>query len=269
MMNTTIKYVMVLCLFLLIPSCATIKKEAPDMTLPPTGFMTPVSHAPTPTNIMRKEADLEFLDVYDPWDAMNRNIYSFNAQFDRAIYIPAVNIYTTVLPKPVRKGVTNAVNNLNEVNVILNSSLQGRGEKVLRSFYRLLLNSTFGILGIMDVADDWGIKRVVTSTADTLGVWGMGPGPYVVLPLFGPSSVRDSAGLAGDSALLWVQMNYVYDILGVKEGRTLIGAGEATIRGLNLRSKVPFRYYQTGSPFEYDLVRFLYSTKRELDIEKQ
>jgi phospholipid-binding lipoprotein MlaA len=64
-------------------------------------------------------------------------------------------------------------------------------------------------------------------------------------------------------------MNYVYDFLGIEEGRTLIGAGEATIRGLNLRSNVPFRYYQTGSPFEYDMVRFLYSTKRELDIEKQ
>ncbi|WP_031480267.1 MlaA family lipoprotein [Maridesulfovibrio frigidus] len=269
MMSPQFKYLLLLFALLLIPSCATINKEDPDMTLSPTGFMTPVSHAPSPTNIMRKEADLEFLDVYDPWGPMNRHVYSFNAEFDRAVYLPTLELYTTVLPTPVRKGVTNAVNNLNEVNSIINSTLQGRGEKLLRSCYRLIINSTVGILGILDVAEGWGIQRVITSTADTLGVWGISPGPYVVLPLFGPSSVRDAAGLAGDSALLWAEMNFVYDVLGVTDGRTLIGAGEATIRGLNLRAQQPFRYYQTGSPFEYDLVRFLYSTKRELDIEKQ
>lgn len=97
----------------------------------------------------------------------------------------------------------------------------------------------------------------------------MPPGPYVVLPLLGPSSVRDSGGALGDFALLFYEMNYVYDLAGVTDGRTAIAMGESTIRGLDLRANVPFRYYQTGSPFEYDLIRFLYSKKRELDMERE
>jgi len=269
MMTTRIKFLLLLSVLALLPACATIQKKDPMMTLPPTRFMTPVSHSPTSANITRAEADLAFLNVNDPWGPMNRNIYAFNAMFDRAIFLPATELYTTVLPTPVRKGVSNTINNMNELNAILNSSLQGRGEKALRSCYRVLINSTFGILGIFDVATGWGIERVVTSTADTLGVWGIGDGPYVVLPLFGPSNVRDSVGLAADSALLWVETVQLYDLLKIKDGRTLIGAVDATIRGLNLRANTPFRYYQTGSPFEYDLIRFLYSTKRKLDIEKQ
>ncbi|SMF04439.1 MlaA family lipoprotein [Desulfovibrio gilichinskyi] len=267
-MTTRIKLLLLTVVLALLPACATIQKDDPMMTLPPTRFMTPVSHSPTSANIAREEADLGFLDVYDPWGPMNRNIYAFNAIFDRIIFLPATDLYTTVLPTPVRKGVSNTINNMNELNAILNSSLQGRGEKALRSCYRVIINSTFGILGIFDVATGWGIERVVTSTADTLGVWGIGDGPYVVLPLFGPSNVRDSVGLAADSALLWVETVQLYNLLQIKDGRTLIGAVDTTIRGLNLRANTPFKYYQTGSPFEYDLIRFLYSTKRKLDIEK-
>jgi phospholipid-binding lipoprotein MlaA len=256
-------------LSLLLQGCATIIKEDPSLTLKPQGFIAPVSHAPRAGKPHSKQADLEFLDVHDPWDAMNRHIYSFNARFDRAVYLPAVNVYTTILPPPVREGVTNAVNNLNEVKSFTNGILQFNGDKTSRAFSRFLINSSVGLLGIFDVASMWDLKSMETGFADTLGVWGLPPGPYVVLPLLGPSSVRDSGGALGDFALLWYEMNWVYDLAGVDEGRTAIGIGESTIRGLSLRANVPFRYYQTGSPFEYDLVRFLYSKKRELDMIRE
>lgn len=259
----------IILLCFLVQGCATISKEDPSLTLKPQGFIAPVSHAPLKGKTKSKDAALDFLEIYDPWDSMNRHIYSFNARFDRAIYIPAVDVYTTVLPSPVRKGVTNAVNNLNEVKSFTNGILQFNCGKTARAFSRFLINSSIGLLGIFDVATMWDLKSMETGFADTLGVWGVPPGPYVVLPLLGPSNVRDTGGSLGDFALLWYEMNWVYDLAGVKEGRTAIGIGESTIRGLNLRANVPFRYYQTGSPFEYDLIRFLYSKKRELDMERE
>ncbi|NDV25190.1 VacJ family lipoprotein [Desulfovibrio sp. JC010] len=256
-------------LLLLLQGCATISREDPSLTLKPQGFIAPVSRAPLKGMTKSKEANLDFLDVYDPWDSMNRHIYSFNARFDRSIYLPAVDVYTTVLPSPVRKSVTNAVNNLNEVKSFTNGILQFSGDKTARAFTRFVINSSIGLLGIFDVASMWDLKSMETGFADTLGVWGVPPGPYVVLPLMGPSSVRDTGGSLGDFALLWYEMNWVYDLAGVTDGRTAIGIGESTVRGLNLRANVPFRYYQTGSPFEYDMVRFLYSKKRELDMQRE
>lgn len=253
----------------MLQGCATINKTAPDLALTPKGFVAPVSRAPDSAPNIKKEADLSFLEVYDPWEPMNRYIYSFNAQFDRSIYIPAVNVYTTVVPSTVRKGVTNAVNNLNEVKSFTNGILQGSGDKTFTALSRFIINSSVGLLGLFDVASEMGLDKKETGFGDTMGVWGIPPGPYVVLPILGPSNVRDTGGELGDFALLWYEMNWVYDLAGVEEGRTAIGIGEATVRGLNLRANVPFRYYQTGSPFEYDLIRYLYTKKRELDMKRE
>ncbi len=256
-------------LCLLLQGCATISKNNPELTLKPQGFIAPVSHAPIAGRKKSKDANLDFLEVYDPWDAMNRNIYSFNAQFDRVIYIPSVDVYTSVIPSPVRKGVTNAVNNLNELKSFANSILQFNGHKTARAFSRFIINTSVGVFGLFDVASLWDLKKLETGFADTLGVWGVPPGPYLVIPIVGPSNVRDAGGSLGDFALLYYQMNFVYDLAGVEKGRTAIGIGESTVRGLDLRANIPFRYYQTGSPFEYDLVRFLYTKKRELDMERE
>ncbi|WP_320170760.1 VacJ family lipoprotein [Maridesulfovibrio sp.] len=263
-MNRISHAVIFAAMLLLIAGCATISKTDPDLALAPKGFIAPVSRADN----AGKEADLDFLEVHDPLGTMNRYIYSFNAEFDRTIYLPAVGIYTMVLPSPVRKGVSNAINNLNEVKSFTNGILQASGERTFTALSRFVINSSIGLLGIMDIAKDMGLPSKETGFADTLGVWGVPPGQYLVLPLLGPSNVRDTVGWTGDFALLWYEMNWVYDLAGIEEGRTAIGIGEATIRGLNLRANVPFRYYQTGSPFEYDLIRFLYTTKRELDLKK-
>lgn len=259
------------CLCLLLSACATISKEAPSLTLAPSGFKAPVSripHVPGETNgTGAPQADLGFLEVDDPWQPLNRNIYEFNARFDRAVYLPAVKGYETVVPYPVRKGASNVISNLNEVPTLLNSTLQGNGNRMLRAVSRFALNSTFGFLGLLDVASGWGLHPNHTGVGDTLGVWGVDPGPYFVIPILGPSNVRDTAGEAGDFALLWLEMKYVYDLLDVQDRRTTAYA-EFTVRALNKRANIPFRYHQTGSPFEYELIRFLYTKKRELDVQK-
>ncbi|GAB7024265.1 MlaA family lipoprotein [Salidesulfovibrio brasiliensis] len=268
----TYRITLLLCLCLTLGACATISKKDPSLTLAPTGFKAPVSRVPAipgETNgTGAPEADLGFLDVDDPWQPFNRSMYEFNARFDRAVYLPAVKGYETVVPYPARKGASNVIDNLNEVPAILNCSLQGRGKPALRSFIRLALNSTFGFLGLLDVASGWGIRRVETGVGDTLGVWGMEQGPYLVLPFLGPSNLRDAAGEAGDFALLWLEMKYVYDLLDVRNRRTTAYA-EFAVRALTLRANIPFRYHQTGSPFEYELIRFLYTKKRELDVDKE
>ncbi|WP_035075512.1 MlaA family lipoprotein [Maridesulfovibrio zosterae] len=267
-MKAIARHIILICAVLCVSGCADLHKNAPDMTLSPKGFIAPVSRAPISAANRNKEANLDFLEVDDPWEPMNRYIYSFNARFDRVIYLPLTNVYTTVTPSIVRAGVTNSINNLNEVKSFTNGILQASGDRTFTAFSRFLINSSIGILGIMDVASELGINCKETGFGDTLAIWGIPHGPYTVMPLFGPSNVRDTIGWGGDFALLWYEMIWVYDLAGIQDGRTIIGIGEAAVRGVNLRANVPFRYYQTGSPFEYDLIRFLYSKKRELDLEK-
>ena len=100
----------------------------------------------------------------------------------------------------------------------------------------------------------------------TLGVWGFGDGPYFVMPIFGPSNVRDTVGFGGDFMLVLIQMKHMYRLLGVNNPQT-VGYAELAIRALNRRSNTAFRYHETGSPFEYEMIRFIYTKKRELDIQ--
>lgn len=235
----------------------------PALTLGPTDFKAPVTHYPE-----AREYDLDFLEIYDPWEPMNRNLYSFNAGFDEYFMLPVTNVYETVLPSPVRTGVDNVIKNANELPVLVNCLLQGKLKKSAITTSRFLINSTFGVLGLWDLASDAkDLKRQQEDFGQTLGVWGVGNGPYFVMPVLGPSNVRDTFGFGGDFLLLLMEMKYVYKALGVKNTRT-VGYTELIIRALNRRSTTAFRYYETGSPFEYEMVRFIYTKKRELDIKR-
>jgi phospholipid-binding lipoprotein MlaA len=252
-------------LSLLLGGCgaAVTRRVDPAMTMAPTGFQTEVNHWPTPEN-----RDLEFMQVYDPWEPMNRHLYDFNAGLDTYVLLPAVTVYQAVLPGPVRKGVSNVIQNLNELPVLFNCILQGKGEKSAITTSRFLINSTFGVFGLMDVAS--GAERLKLQEEDvgqTLGYWGMGNGPYFVMPAFGPSNLRDTVGFGADFLLLYLEMKQVYRMIGVKETWS-VAITEMVIRSLNRRANVPFRYHETGSPFEYELVRFVYTKKRELDIQR-
>ncbi len=132
-------------------------------------------------------------DNPDPFERSNRAIYWLNDSVDRAVFQPVSEAYVAVTPQPVRTGIGNAFGNLTYPNVILNDFLQGNCRQGWSDVGRMAVNSTIGLLGIFDVATDWGMPAHANDFGITLGVWGLDAGPYTVLPLLGPSSSRDAA----------------------------------------------------------------------------
>jgi phospholipid-binding lipoprotein MlaA len=131
----------------------------------------------------------------DPYEAFNRKVYSFNFKFDKAIGKPVADVYVKAIPAPVRRSVTNFFNNLWEPNSIINALLQGKLEKAAMTSSRFILNSTVGLLGLFDVTTIIGIPRQEEDLGQTLAVWGVKDGPYLMLPFLGPSNMRDATTL--------------------------------------------------------------------------
>jgi phospholipid-binding lipoprotein MlaA len=235
----------------------------PQAGFPTAGFKASAHHWP-----QADSQSLRFLDIYDPWEPMNRNLYEINATLDKYVMLPATNVYKLVLPAPVRTGVKNFFANLNELPTAFNSLLQGRFKKVAISFSRFLINSTFGLLGVRDLASrNEKLPRQNEDVGQTLGYWGLGPGPYFVMPIMGPSNVRDTVGFGGDILVLYVEVQMLYQAAGI-ENQTPLDLADLVLRGLNIRANTAFSYHSTGSPFEYEMVRFIYTKKRELDIQR-
>jgi len=130
------------------------------------------------------------------------------------------------------------------------------------SFGRLLVNSTTGIAGLWDPATTLGLPRQPEDFGQTLGHYGVGHGPYLVLPLLGPSNLRDTGGFVIDTT--------AYSLLGppVWLDNAAADNGLTTVRAVDQRHRQPFRYHASGSPFEYEMVRYLYTKKRELEIAR-
>lgn len=135
----------------------------------------------------------------DPWESMNRSIFTFNETLDDYVLLPAAKGYRFVMPDLAERGVTNFISNVYEFNSTINSLLQGRPGNALQSAGRFLVNSTVGLLGLIDVASPMGIEHRPADFGQTLYVWGFEPGPYVMLPLFGPRTVRSSVGYFVDT----------------------------------------------------------------------
>ena len=208
------------------------------------------------------------LDAYDPWEGMNRKIYNFNALFDQYVFLPVVRGYELVLPKFAQTGVSNFFRNLTEVTTLMNSLLQFKGEKFLRTVGRIIVNSTVGLGGLIDVATPNGIEREDEDFGQTLGFYGVGPGPYLVLPVLGPSSVRDTAGLAVDSVVYHLMMSELIGLLNLDNPEEdILSYGLTTLYVIDKRHTEEFRYFMTGSPFEYTVIRKLYLLKREFQIK--
>ena len=133
----------------------------------------------------------------DPYEGFNRSVYKFNDTVDTAVLKPVATGYKTVVPSPVRTCVSNVFSNVGELWSALNSALQGKGEECANTLMRFALNSTFGFAGCLDIASEIpGLQQRNEDLGQTLGKWGMAPGPYLVLPFFGPSTVRDAAGFS-------------------------------------------------------------------------
>ena len=130
----------------------------------------------------------------DPLESVNRSVYAFNTAADNIVLRPTAKAYKKVIPRPARTGVGNFFSNLNEPLYLVNNLLQGKGYAALTSGYRFAVNSTVGLLGLIDIAKLQKIERRPEDLGQTLAVWGVKPGPYLVLPFVGPSNVRDGVG---------------------------------------------------------------------------
>lgn len=197
----------------------------------------------------------------DPWEPFNEAMFSFNRQVDRTVIKPVATVWDALLPDLVRRSLGNAVDNLSAVRRVVNNLLQLKLEGAAREVVRFTVNSTFGIGGLFDVARDGvGIAQSDEDTGQTLGVYGVGPGPYLVLPLLPPMTVRDGIGFALDGAMN--PLNYFIPI-----GATLgiYGTNVVNERSLHLDQ---FERVEESTIDLYSAVRNAYLQRRAAAIRE-
>ena len=209
--------------------------------------------------------------INDSLEPFNRRMYAFNTQLDRKVIYPASRVYATVVPKPLRKGISNFYNNFKEIPTFVNSVLQLKPGKAANALGRLVVNSTAGLLGVVDVAKNIGLKRDPETMGDTLGHYGVGTGSYLILPVSGPSTIRDAVGTAADTAMESAARGVAEEKLFFDTGvfdKNIYGFTRPVVTGLNARSMFNLRYGDLNSPFEYDLVKALYYNYRKIQVAK-
>ena len=208
------------------------------------------------------ETEEDGTEDYDPWEPFNERMFSFNHQvFDRYALKPVATVWDKVLPDAVKQGLGRVLHNLGMPRRVVNNLLQGYGPGVGRELARFLLNSTIGLAGFFDVGEKLGIEKSEADTGQTLGVYGVGPGPYLVLPFLPPLTVRDGIGLAVDLAL--DPLNYFLP----SDAKTARTAGEiVNERALNLEL---FQEVEESVFDLYGAVRNGYLQRRRSRIEER
>jgi len=198
-------------------------------------------------------------EEHDPLEGFNRAMYSFNDTIDKAILKPVAQGYDAVLPAPASKGVSNFFSNIDDVVVIFNDLLQLKFAQAASDTARVVFNSTLGLFGLIDVASGMDLPKHNEDFGQTLGYWGLGDGPYLVLPFFGPSSARDTVGLVGD-----IYIDPVFDInQHAERNATLILRTIDTRAGLLSASKV----LKEAALDPYIFVRDAYLQRRQSLVE--
>ena len=246
----------ILYLALTLAGCATTP------TLPPE---EPAMHSNS------EFADDEQILANDPMEGYNRSMYKFNYNFDKYVFLPVVDTYEFILPTFAQTGVTNFFNNIGEGRTLYNSLLQAKGTKAMITVGRLLTNSTIGIGGLFDPATSLGMKRQNEDFGQTLGVWGVGAGPYFVLPVLGPGTVRSASGFVVDTAIHSEAITILKNSTAphMSDGtKNTIANSLAALKAIDNRHKQAFRYHDSGYPIEYELVQFLFRQSRELQTMK-
>lgn len=171
-------------------------------------FLSPV-FAETSAEGEGSESPHSSVEINDPLEPFNRTIYAINGVIDGLVMKPLAITWRLVLPQPVRDGAGNVLSNLKSPVTFANHLLQGEPKRAATSLGRFLINTTLGILGIFDAASELGLPGEETSFNETLGVWGVNTGPYLILPILGPSSFRHVAGMGGD--YLMQPYNYYFN----------------------------------------------------------
>ena len=209
--------------------------------------------------------------INDSLEPFNRRMYAFNTQIDKKIVYPASRIYAAVVPKPIRKGISNFYSNFSEIPTFVNSVLQLKPGKAVNALGRFVVNSTVGVLGVADVAKNMGMKRDPETMGDTLGHYGVKTGSFLVLPVLGPSDLRDAVGAGIDSisegAVRRVAEEKLFFDTGVFD-KNIYGFTKPVVTGLNASSMIGMRYGDLNSPFEYDLVKAIYYNYRKIQVIK-
>ena len=200
------------------------------------------------------------LYTYDPWERMNRFIYRFNARFDENLFLPVADTYRE-LPSFLRSGVHNFFGNLSEAPTVVNDVLQWRLKSGASSLGRFVINSTIGIGGLFDWATRLHLLRAPATFGSTLSTWGVHPGPFLVIPILGPSSLREGVGYLGDYGI-----SYGVNVANLYRGDQAYALG--VVNAIDTRANVDFRYYETASPFEYENIRFLLMRRTLIEDEK-
>jgi phospholipid-binding lipoprotein MlaA len=201
----------------------------------------------------------------DPLEPMNRRIFAFNEVVDRLIIRPIARGYLAVVPRAGRDAIRNVLNNLKEPVVFCNDTLQGEGRRAATTAGRFALNTTVGVLGIRDFAGGHGLPRQTGDFGQTLSVWGVGEGPYLMLPVWGPTSPRDGVGLGVDvylDPLRYVAARYNYP--------SGVSASEAAMDGVDLRSRNldSLDELRRESIDYYAAFRSLYRQHRKAEVER-
>ncbi len=197
----------------------------------------------------------------DPWEPFNRSVFEFNEGLDAYVLKPVVTGYRFILPEFVRDGIYNVFSNYKDIYTALNNVLQGKPSYAFNDLMRVVVNTTMGLGGLIDLATPGGLEKHNEDFGQTLGVWGVPSGPYVVLPFFGPSSVRDTFGTVAD-----IQTDYLFqyiDDVGLRNGIT-------ALRVVNARNT----YFEAGDLLDgaaidkYSFMRDAYIQKREYQINE-
>ena len=192
----------------------------------------------------------EFQANNDPLEPLNRGVYAVNDAVDTVLLRPAAVAYRTLVPPPVRQGVRNALGNLRAPTIFMNDLLQGEMDRAGRTGARFLINSTLGIGGLIDVAEwQFGIRGHGEDFGQTLATWGVGEGPFLFLPLLGPSNPRDLLGVGVDavaSPWFWFGQGEVVEILRwVRTGMTVLDTREGVLDALDTVNRTSLDPYST------------------------
>lgn len=200
----------------------------------------------------------------DPLEGINRPIYTFNQNVDKYLLKPATDVYEKITPKPVQTMISNFFDNVAYPNVILNDFLQGKAAQGMSDISRFVFNSVFGIVGLFDVSTAMGLKAHEEDFGQTLAVWGAGRGPYLVLPLLGPSTFRDAPGLAVSAAtnlLFYVKDSTLSIPLGIAKvplGSTTVTMGVLGAVDARSRASGGFEFINQAALDPYAFTREAY-----------
>lgn len=259
-----IKYKMLTKLSVILITLGLIGNASAQDTLPANNKdnKASVDNTPITDNTPAVDSDQPMLDTKkDPYEPFNRVMYNFNDFLDNAILKPVAKFYNNVMPKPLSKGIKNIYNNIDTVPTVVNDALQGNAYQTANDGWRLVINSTVGLLGFFDVANQMGLEPNQEDFGLTLAQWGYTDSNYLVLPFFGPSTPRDAIGLPVDYYLFSI---YPY-IKPVIRRNAIYGLGVVARRADLLSFQ---NVFEQASIDKYAFLRDAYLQRRAYRIQR-